>query len=255
MIHAMAEVRLRVYGPLNDFLPPDNRQTAIAVRFAASRSVKDLVESAGVPHTEVDLLLVNDESAPFDRAVRDGDRVAAFPRFFAIDVAPLTRVRPPDLQPVRFVLDGHLGALARRLRLVGLDAICPPDADDERLAAISALEHRILLTRDRGLLKRRLVTRGAFVRARVPHDQLLEVLARYGPLDLDPLTRCLRCNGHLREVSKAEVESLLPPRTRQEHVRFSRCDRCGRVYWQGAHWPRLRRAIEAAIAVTRPPFP
>jgi uncharacterized protein with PIN domain/sulfur carrier protein ThiS len=249
----MNHVSVRVYGSLNDFLAPVQRQVPIPASFAGARSVKDLVESVGVPHPEIELIVVNGESAPFDRPVQDGDRVAVFPRFHALDVAEISRVAPGPPARIAFVLDGHLGTLARRLRLLGLDAVYSASAADDDLATRAAHESRILLTRDRGLLNRRIVVHGYWVRDTDPDRQLVEVLQHFGPLPLRPFTRCLRCNAELRDVPKSAVESRLPPLTRAHHERFQECSGCGRVYWQGAHWQRLvesvQRAVQAAGAV------
>lgn len=244
----MNHVSVRVYGSLNDFLPPVQRQAPIAASFAGARSVKDLVESVGVPHPEIELIVVNGESAPFDRLVRDGDRVAVFPRFHALDVAPVSRVAADPALGVAFVLDGHLGTLARRLRLLGLDVLHSADSTDEDLAAIASRDHRILLTRDRALLLRRVVSRGHWVREEDPDRQVIEVLLHFGPLALRPFTRCLRCNADLREVPKSAIESSLPPVTRAHYDRFQECSGCGRVYWQGAHWKRLVESVERALS-------
>jgi hypothetical protein len=209
--------------------------------------VKDVIEGLGVPHPEIDLILLNGVSVPFDRPVQDADRIAVFPRFQTIDVSDVTRVRPPPLATVRFVLDGHLGKLTKRLRLVGLDAICPAGAGDDELADLADRAGRVLLTRDHALLKRRIVAHGYFIRETDPHRQLVEVLQRFGPLALEPFSRCLRCNTELREVSKSAVESRLLPRTRQHYDRFQACRGCGRIYWQGSHWTRLAHAVDAAI--------
>lgn len=240
------EVTVRAYGPLNDFLPAHRRQVARVCASDERDTVKDLLEGLGVPHPEIDLILVNGESVSFSHAVRHGDRVAVFPRFMSLDVGPLSRVRPEPLDEPRFVADVHLGRLARHLRLVGLDTAYATDADDATLADLSAREGRILLTRDRGLLKRRDVTHGYFIREIRPRRQLLEVLRRFGPLDLWPLSRCARCNAALRDVTKADIDSALPPRTRVHYEQFAACTGCGRVYWKGAHWTRLKQVIEAA---------
>jgi uncharacterized protein with PIN domain/sulfur carrier protein ThiS len=246
----MREVTVRIYGPLNDFLPTSERQVGFAVRFAGPRSVKDLVEGLGVPHPEIDLLLVNGQSVSFDHMVADMDRIAVFPRFASLDIADVTRVRACRLATVRFVVDGHLAKLARRLRLVGLDAVCPAGAHDDQLATLAFREQRILLTRDRELLKRRVVAHGYFVRGTHAHRQLVEVLQHFGPLPLEPFSRCLRCNAELREIAKASVESALQPMTRQHYDRFQTCFGCGQLYWQGSHWRRLADAVDAAIRET-----
>jgi uncharacterized protein with PIN domain len=238
---------VRAYGPLNDFLPPAGRHLAVPVWFNGKTSVKDLVEGLGVPHPEIDLVLVNAEPAPFDRAAQDADRIAVFPRFHQLDVTGVSEVRPPDCVPIRFVLDGHLGKLARRLRLVGLDAICPLHAADDDLAARSRRDGRILLTRDRVLLKRRTVAHGYFVRETDAHRQLVEVLQRFGPIPTAPFSRCLECNTELRAVAKSAVESSLPEGIRGHYDCFHICDGCGRVYWPGTHWRRLSQLVESAL--------
>lgn len=242
----MTAVTVRAYGPLNDFLPARRRQVASRHRVDGQPSVKDLVESLGVPHPEIALILVNGASVGFDCAVHDGDRIAVFPVFMALDVGALSRVRPRPLEHIRFIADVHLGTLARRLRLAGLDTAYRADADDATLADLASQQERILLTRDRGLLKRGSVTHGYFIRETDPHRQLVEVLRRFGPLDLHPFSRCLRCNGTLREVAKSAVDGSLPPRTREHCARFEQCADCRRVYWKGSHWRRLTLAVEAA---------
>jgi uncharacterized protein len=242
------QVTIRVYGPLNDFLPPGERQRDLACAFEGRASVKDVIERFGVPHPEIELVLVNGTSVGFERPAEDGDRVAAFPRFTTLDVAELTAVRPEPLAAVRFVLDGHLGRLARHLRLMGLDTAYRTDAGDEDLAAQSAAEDRILLTRDVGLLKRNLVRHGYFVRDTKPRRQLLEVLRRVEPLTLAPFSRCLECNAELRAASKSELDETLAPRTRLHFDEFQACPGCGRVYWKGSHWSRLSEVVRAVLA-------
>ncbi|OFW14078.1 MAG: twitching motility protein PilT [Acidobacteria bacterium RIFCSPLOWO2_02_FULL_67_21] len=247
--HSMKQVTVRVYGPLNDFLPPARRQAAFAHAFEGRESVKDLVEGLGIPHPEIDLILVNGEPVAFDYAVQDGNRIAVFPRFESVDIAGVTLVRPP-LGALHFVLDGHLGRLARYMRLVGLDATYLADASDDDIAALAAREGRIVLTRDRGLLKLRGVSRGYWIRATMPRQQLVEVLHRFGPMRA-PFSRCLRCNAELREVPKASVESRLEPRTREYYQRFHECPRCHRIYWAGSHWQRLTRLVESTTLEAR----
>jgi uncharacterized protein with PIN domain/sulfur carrier protein ThiS len=242
----MTNVTVRVYGPLNDFLPPQRRQITLPQGVLGHPSVKDLIESLGIPHPEIDLILVNGTSVPFHYLVQNGDRIAAFPRFTTLDIGMLTRVRPPPLDSVRFVADVHLGRLARHLRLAGLDTAYREDADDRALADLADREGRILLTRDQGLLKRRNVAHAYFVRETHPHRQFVEVLRRFGPLDLRPFARCLRCNEVLRAVPKSAVDAALLPRTRQQYDEFYTCGRCGRVYWKGSHWKRLKHALDAA---------
>ena len=240
----MGQASIRFYAQLNDFLPPGRRQVAHAYPLPGRTSIKDLIEAAGVPHTEVDLILVNGEPVDFAYLVQDGDHISVYPAFTAIDIAPLTPVRPQPLPEPRFVLDTHLGKLAVYLRMLGFDTLYRNDYDDETLANLAAGDRRILLTQDRGLLKRSVVTHGYYVRASDPRQQLVEVVRRF---DLSgaiaPFRRCLRCNGLLAPVDKAAVAVRLPPRTREHYDEFHRCQGCGGIYWQGSHYARMQHFI------------
>lgn len=235
----------RFYAELRDFLDEPNGR--LLRHFGVSPSVKDLIESSGVPHTQVDLVLVNGEPVDFSYRVGDGDRVSVYPVFESFDIGRVTRVRAEPLRETRFVLDVHLGRLARYLRLLGFDTDYATDRHDPELVRRSRDDHRILLTRDVELLKHGDLTHGYFVRATDPAEQLLEVVGRLHLAGaIRPFTRCMACNGPLQRVSKAEVEADLPEDVGRRQDRFWRCGRCGRVYWRGSHVPRLERLIEAA---------
>jgi uncharacterized protein with PIN domain len=235
----------RFYAELNDFLPRRHRFVTVVRSFDGEVSVKDSIEAAGVPHTEVDLVIVNSESVDFTYRVCDGDRIAVYPVFEALDIGPIARVRPEPLREPRFFADVHLGRLARYLRLVGFDTAYERDCEDAQLAATAAREGRIVLTHDGGLLKRNVVTHGMFVRAPQPRAQLLEVARRLQLLSrFKPFTRCLECNGTLTTASKPDVAALVPQRAWRSHEQFVRCTSCGRVYWAGTHHERLRRLVE-----------
>ena len=235
----------RFYAELNDFLPRRHRFETIVRLFDGEVSVKDSIEAVGIPHTEVDLVIVNSESVDFTYRVRDGDRIAVYPVFEALDIGPIARVRPEPLREPRFFADAHLGRLARHLRLLGFDTAYERDCDDAQLAASAARDGRIVLTRDGGLLKRNAVTHGMFVRAQQPRAQLLEVARRLQLLSrFKPFTRCLECNGGLTTASKLEVAAVVPEHAWRSHEEFVRCPSCGRVYWAGSHHERLRRLVE-----------
>ncbi|MBF6301354.1 Mut7-C ubiquitin/RNAse domain-containing protein [Nocardia amamiensis] len=238
-------VEIRVYAELNDFLRPDEQYAVLRRPFRPHQTVKDLIEAAGIPHTEVDLVLVNGQPVDFGHHPRVGDRVSAYPVFETLDIGAVTRVRPHPLREPRFVADVNLGGLAKLMRLMGLDVHCRWNAGDAELAEVSAAEHRILLTRDRGLLKRRNVTHGVYIRSDQPIDQIVEVVRR---LDLRtflaPFTRCLRCGGPVAEVAKTDVEDRLQPLTRRYYDTFRQCRDCGRVYWRGSHQARLSATVE-----------
>jgi hypothetical protein len=210
--------------------------------------VKDLIESLGVPHTEVDLILVNGLSVDFRHPVCDGDTVSVYPVFGSLDIRPALRLRPQPLRRPAFILDAHLGRLAAYLRLLGFDSLYRNDFSDQELARLSADEKRILLTRDRGLLKRSIVTRGYCVRSVKPRGQIREVAERF---DLSgsaaPFRRCLSCNGLLHPVEKQAVRELLPPGTRERFEEFYRCTGCGKILWPGAHFSRLQSIVWEAL--------
>ncbi len=239
---------LRFYAELNDFLPPRERFADVHHEAPVSASAKDIIEAHGVPHTEVDLVLANGESVDFGYQVADGDRLAVYPVFEAFDIAPLTRVRPEPLRDTRFVLDVHLGRLARYLRLAGLDTRYSNDATDTELATASARERRILLTRDQGLLKRTAVTHGHYVRETAPARQFAEVVRRFDlRRQVRPFTRCTCCNAGLEAVEKADVLPDVPERSRLHYDTFLRCTGCRRVYWRGSHAVKLEQALARAL--------
>lgn len=239
---------MRFYAELRDFLP-DGASGHVTRQFDVPGSVKDLIESCGVPHTEVDLIIVEGESVGFDHLVRDGVQVSVFPVFESFDISPIVRVRAEPLREMRFVADVHLGRLARYLRLLGFDTVYDRDRGDAELAEISSKQRRIVLTRDVELLKRASVTHGYYVRSADPRTQVVEVTRRFH-LDenLRPFTRCMVCNGLVSPVDKSEVEHRLPPLTREQVDDFSRCGDCGRVYWQGAHKSELERIVDSSRA-------
>ncbi len=246
-------VTVRFYEELNDFLRKDRRKRDIDFSFDGRRSVKDLIESFGVPHVEVDLVLVNGESVGFDYIVADGDRISVYPVFESLDIRKVTRLRPEPLRDARFVLDVHLRKLAHRLRLLGFDAVFDERLDDPALADISSRENRILLTRDRGLLKRRIVTRGLIVRSTDPALQAREVLDR---LDLRarcrPFTRCIECNGLIGPLPAdtenfAAAKDTIPEGVLAWCCEYFQCSACGKIYWKGSHFEKLERIVSAIL--------
>ena len=238
----------RFYAELNDFLLSKRRYKRFTYEVQGNPAVKDAIEALGIPHTEVDLILVNDQSVDFTTQLQDDDRVSVYPVFEALDITPLIRLRPAPLREVRFVLDTHLGRLAGYLRMLGFDARYSNDCDDETLAQIASQEKRILLTKDRGLLKRNLVTHGYCVRSVYPRDKLIEVLRRFDLFgQVQPFARCIRCNGILGEVSKMDVLDLLPPRVKEGYDEFRRCWNCEQVYWKGTHYERMQQFLEGVL--------
>jgi len=240
--------RFRFYAELNDFLSPERRAGAFDCEFQGNQTVKHLIESLGVPHTEVDLVLVNGHSVDFAEVVHDGDYVSVYPVFEGFDIAPVSQVRPRPLRQTKFVLDAHLGRLAAYLRMLGFDTLYRNDYRDDELARVSAEEHRILLTRDRGLLMRSAVTHGYCIREAVARRQLAEVVRRFDLVrSVAPFTRCLVCNQPLRAVAKPDVAERMPPGSRTHADKVRECSGCGRLFWSGSHYRRMS-ALVAQIA-------
>lgn len=242
-------VEVRPYAELNAFVAAECRGVASRRPFRPHQTVKDVAEAMGIPHTEIDLIVVDGEPVDFGYRPRTGARIAVYPVFEALGIEPIERLRPAPLRDPRFVADVNVGKLARYLRLLGFDVQWSPTAADETLARVSTDDQRILLTRDRGLLARKVITHGLFVHAVDPVEQVVEVVRR---LDLTPrlapFTRCMRCNDPLVEVPKSEVLDQLEPLTRRYYDDFRRCVGCGRVFWAGSHHDRLVTLVETIRA-------
>ena len=229
------ELEVRFAAELRFFLAPRHRAGAVRVRSDGISSLGHVVESLGVPLPEVGALRVN--ARPAAPAYRPGGG----------DVVEVAAVaRPQPVPSARFILDVHLGTLARRMRLVGIDTAYANDLDDDTLIDRANAGRRVLLTQDRGLLRRRKLWLGAYVRGAIPDEQLGDVLERFAP-PLAPWTRCPACNGALEPARKADVEALLQPGTRRTYQVFSRCLSCARIYWRGAHIAHLEAVVEAAM--------
>lgn len=228
-----ATVTLLVDEQLRLFLSLRDRSGTVRLEQDGTSSLGHLVQSVGVPLTEVGELVVGHGAEPPSYRPSDGD---------VVEVRPVARPQPA---PVRFLLDGHLGSLARRMRLLGIDTAYDGDARDDDLVAVSLAEDRVLLSKDRGLLMRRALRHAAYVRGERADDQLADVLQRF-PATLAPFTRCTSCNGALVAVPKAAVLDRLEPGTRRTYEEFARCTSCHRVYWQGAHSRRLQAVVAAA---------
>jgi uncharacterized protein with PIN domain len=238
-------VTVRCHGDLNDFLPPARREAVITAPLAGHETVKNILESLGVPHPEIAALLVNGAGVTLRHIAAPGDEIDAYPAPLAPPEAlPL---RPPLSSP-RFVADTHLGRLAAYLRMLGLDTLYRNDAHDAELARVAHGERRVLLTRDVGLLKRSIVTYGAFVRATRPEEQLREVVRRFGLYDPPALfQRCIACNGDTAPVDKAAILHRLAPKTRLYYHTFRQCRSCGKIYWPGSHYARMREVVAGAL--------
>ena len=245
----MATASFRFYGELNNFIAPERRGHAFATPCARAATAKHMIEAIGVPHTEVELLLINGEAAGLDRLLEDGDLLAAYPHFSTLDLAGLAQPGPPPSGQLRFVADAHLGGLARFLRMAGFDTLYDNNFMDGDIEQLAMGESRVVLTRDRELLKRRGVTHGCYVHALRSGEQFREIARRLGLAgSIRPFTLCLKCNAPLHAVAKEQVIDRLPPSVRLHHTEFSMCDVCQGVFWKGSHWQRMNAALAEAAA-------
>jgi uncharacterized protein len=244
----MSTVRVRFYEELNDFLPQHQRKQTLCIECPEGCTTKALIESLGVPHTEVDLLLANGQSVDFHYRLKDDDSLSVYPMFESLDISGLSRVRPVPLREMRFALDVHLGKLARLLRMMGFDASYRNAAEDEELVRQAGREKRIVLTRDRGLLKRRSVTHGYLVRSLAPREQLAEVMRRFDLYSSAALfARCMRCNEPLTRIGAETAGPLVPAAVAQLYHEFSRCPTCGRIFWRGSHWEGMKKTAAGIL--------
>jgi uncharacterized protein with PIN domain len=245
----MVTATFRFDDELAFFLPPARRRVDFVVPCARHATAKHMIEALGVPHTEVESIAINGKAAGFGQLLHDGDLVCVGAHPLPGSVAAVLRLRPWPLPLTRFVADCHLGGLARLLRMAGFDTLYRSDYGDREIATIALRDQRIVLTRDRELLKMREISHGCYVRALEPPRQLVEVLSR---LDIAaaarPFSLCLECNLPLQAVPKIEVAERLPPSVRAGQQHFMHCVRCDRIYWQGSHFERMRRLLDDALA-------
>jgi uncharacterized protein with PIN domain len=238
----------RFYEELNDFLPSARKKLSFSTSFTGNPSVKDVIESLGVPHPEIDLILVNGQSVNFNYKLMNEDQVSVYPVFESFDISGASHLRAKPLRETKFICDVHLGRLAKYLRLTGFDTNYSKDYGDIQIIGISVNEKRIILTRDRGLLKNRQVTHGYWIRSAYPREQFVEVVEKFDlRKNFKPFSRCLECNGILVDVSKDDVISQLLPKTRQYSRAFKKCPVCERIFWEGSHYEKMKNYIEKIL--------
>lgn len=249
----------RFYAGLNDFLPPAKRQKDLPYRFKGHPGIKDPIEVFGVPHPEVDLILVNGQAVGFDYQLKAGDRVSVYPVFTQLNPDALPKLREEISTHPRFVLDVNLGKLAKFLRMLGFDSLYRNDYRDIDVVTIAASEGRIVLTRDRRLLYAKRINHGYWVRTVKIESQIDEILSRFQLYNMIyPFVRCMLCNGRLTPVDKAEILERLEPKTKRYYQIFHRCTDCGQIYWQGSHIEDMQkrfavflRASTSGVAMIR----
>jgi uncharacterized protein len=241
----MKKVSLRFYEELNDFLPEERRKIRFDHEFRGSPSVKDLIESLGVPHTEVDLILMNGISVAFDYNIKDGDEISIYPVFESFEISEVQHLRPGPLRNPKFLLDVHLGSLAKYMRMAGFDTHYRNDFSDDEMVIISNREKRTILTKSRNLLKRNEVTHGYWVRSTGTEEQLREVVTRFHlEKIISPFTRCMECNHPIEIIDRNELQEKLPPKVGLWHNEFRICKKCGRIYWKGSHYQKMQSLID-----------
>ena len=241
------QLRCRFHGDLRFFLGSRLAQAPVLEKLLREKtSVKDVIESCGVPHTEVDLILVNGDPVNFSHQLMTHGEIDIFPVSAPRELFPVHRLQQRRL--TRFIADGHLGKLVRDLRLLGIDVCYDKDAADAQLLITATTEGRALLTRDRRLLMHGIVRHGYCPRSHLHEEQTLEVIERFALAEaIAPYTRCLRCNGILARVEKSEVLDQLEPLTRIYYEDFRRCTECRRIYWPGSHFEKLQARIELLL--------
>ena len=241
----MASAHFTVHPGLSDFLPRERRGGSFACDCARAATLKNAIEAIGIPHTEVAAVRVNDAAATLDRIVREGDRLELFAWS---DIGA-----PQRSATLEFVADAHLGGLARYLRMLGFDTVHDNEIADETIRRLAGEERRIVLTRDRELLKCRDILIGAYVRAIKPEAQLREIAERFGlAAYARPFSRCLRCNLALMRVTKKSVIAELPCAVARQQALFFRCSGCQRIYWPGSHYHRMQSALARLLEHSLP---
>ena len=241
----MRKTFFRFYEELNDHLPPNQRKRKFVYPFKGRPSVKNSIQAIGVPHGEVDLILVDGEPVDFSYQLRGGEHVSVYPVFESMDISPVSRLRSAPLRDTRFIVDVNLGKLALKLRLLGFDTLFRNDFGDDEIVRISLEEKRIILTRDKELLKQNAVNHGYWIRSDDPKKQMKEVTDRFQlSQNFRPFSRCPSCNGSLGPIEKAQLMGRISEDTLGYYDQFWQCKGCGKVYWRGSHFRHILKWIE-----------
>ncbi len=228
------------------------QQKKIVYDLGRRTSIKDAVEAFDVPHTEIGELLVNDKSVDFSYLVQDGDQITILPCPVPTDPCKPCLLRPRPLPRLRFLVDINVARLHSYLRMAGFETLYEPNLEDEAIACLAVEKACLLLSRDRGLLRRKIVTHGHLLRAQDPVEQLAEVIRQYDlTASIKAFSRCMHCNQVLQPVDKEEIIHLLEPLTRKYYQSFSRCPACSHLYWSGSHKTAMEQTLQQAIKMSR----
>ncbi len=240
----MNKIYLRFYEELNDHIPREKRKIRFEHKFMGHPSVKDVIESLGVPHCEVDMILVNGNSVGFDYTLNDNDDVSVYPVFESIDILNVQHLREKPLRSTKFILDVHLGTLAKYLRMFGFDTLYQNNYNDHEIINISLTESRTILTKDKGILKHNQVNRGYYIRNSNPEKQLVEILDRFDLKNsFNEFTRCLVCNTVLIKIDKDKIAGRLPQKVKERQSEFYFCNSCNKIYCPGSHYLKMKELI------------
>ncbi len=235
----------RFYEELNDFLPEEKRKVRFTYEFIDRTSVKDMIESLGVPHSEIDMVLVNGGSVDFNYIVLNEDEISVYPVFESLDISNVQHLRYKPLREPKFIADVHLGSLARYLRMLGFDVFYKNNLSDEEIIETALQERRAILTKDRDLLKNNRITHGYWIRNDSIEGQLKEVIERFDLKEnINEFMRCLECNSILIPVEKHKIEDRLPPKVKEWQDQFWYCENCDKIYWRGTHYEKMIKFIE-----------
>ncbi|TLX72792.1 twitching motility protein PilT [Labilibacter sediminis] len=237
-------IYFRFYAELNDFLPSDKKQKIFEFEFAGPLKVQEAILAMHIPLSEVDLVIINGQSKKFNYWLKDDDFISVYPVFESFDISSLNALRPHPLRETKFILDAHLGKLAKYLRMAGFNALYDPDFKDPQIIDISVDTKRIILTRDKALLRSVRIKHGYYVRNINPLKQFKEIICKFDLVSqFNPLNRCLVCNQLLKQIAKIDVETLVSPDIYNRFTHFYQCQQCHKIFWKGSHFDRMRQFI------------
>jgi len=244
----MPNVIIRFYEELNDFLPENSRKTDVEVPLKGKRSIKDMIEALGVPHTEIDLILVNNRSVDFNYILQDNDRVSVYPVFELLNITNITRLRKIPLRRNTFIADINLGNIVKYMRVLGLDVYHDVSLSNREIIEISNQKNRIILTQNKKLLKFKDVSHGMFIRQGTTTKQIRRIIEYLDiQKDIKPFSRCLRCNSLLIAVQKNNVLDRIPPKTKECCHEYGQCPSCDKIYWKGTHFMNMEKIVRQIL--------
>ena len=240
----LTTAHFRFFGELNDFLPFERRNTTFLYNVKGHPAVKDSLEALRVPHPEIDGIVINGHPVDFSYQIKERDKVFVYPQGIHLSHLKIKHLQPKIPSLPKFVLDSHLGKLSRHLRLLGFDSMYKKIFPDQEIILISIKEKRIVLTRDIGLLKNKVIRYGYWLRSSDPMKQLKEILKRFNLyLKIKSFSLCLECNGKIKRVAKRKIVNELPSLVKEYYKEFYQCQDCQKIYWQGSHYERLNKIV------------